>query len=313
MGNNGLRSKLKKNSFLRRRIKGIKNYKEFFGDARDFNRYYLEKAEKRGDSRYRLMLLVHNIEKGLCSNDPRPFGEEKVRQIVGILRDNPEKKDEFEYALAASSLKSWKAFHIKKGFVLPEDLADYIDKLEDNGGAGSELFETNDKLLGRRSVRDFEERELRSEDVDFALRYFSSAPTACNRQMCRVYRVKSAEAKELLIDRVLGISGFNTDAVTFFLITFDISAFDYSGERNQGYLNAGLTAMNFVNGLHKKGIGSCFLQWSNKRGDDKLVRSALGLKKSERIAVVIGAGYYKDNVKIPKSSRKNKGMIYKEI
>lgn len=315
MGKTKIESRLKKNNFLRRQVKRIKNRREFLGDASDFNRYYLETAETRGDFRYRLMLLVHSIEKGLCSAIPRPFGEDKARRIFEIIKNNPEKSGEFEYRLARSILKEWKGFYLEQGWDVPGDLFEFIDTLKSDVKSGYSLFEYSGEaeLLSRRSVRDFDNRELKQEDIDFALEYFKMAPTACNRQMCRVYFAKSPSAKKLLIDNVLGISGFNTEAVNFFFVTFDISAFDYYGERNQGYLNAGLTAMNFVNGLHLKGIGSCFLQWSNNRSTDKLVCKELGLSPSERIAVVIGAGYYKNGVKTPESARKNKDMIYKEI
>ncbi len=313
MADKSFHSSLKKNSFLRRRVKAIKNYKEFMGDAADFNRYYIEKAELKGDYSYRLMLLVHSVEKGLCSNKPRAFGKSKAKQIAEILKSSPEKAEEFEYALGISALKAWKAFHDEHGYDIPEDLYQYINNLKTIDGAGCSLFKKEKSFFGRRSVRDFENREISSEDIDYALKFFQAAPTACNRQMCSVYRVKSEEAKRLLIEKIMGISGFNTEAVTFFLITFDIASLDYFGERNQGYLNVGLTAMNFANALHQKGIGSCFLQWSNKRRDDKAVREKLGLKKSERIGVVIGAGYYKENVKTPNSVRKPILQIYKEI
>ncbi len=313
MGNNSLKSKLKNNNFLRRRVKAIKNHKEYFFDAVDFNKYYIEKAEINKDYRYTLMLLIHSLEKGLCSDNPRPFGASKVKQIITILRENTSESNEFEYQLAASALKEWLAFHLEKGYKVPEKLIEYIDGLETDKEAGCSVVEKNDSLLGRRSVRDFENREICDEDIDFALKYFQSAPTACNRQMCSIYQVKSKDLKNLLADKIIGIGSFNISAVTLFLVTFDIASLSYFGERSQGYLNAGLTAMNFVNGLHLRGVGSCFLQWSNKRSEDKLVREKLGLKKSERIGVVIGAGYYKDNVKSPKSARKDKEMIYKVI
>jgi len=310
-----IHSELKKNNFLRRQVKSIKNRREFLGDASDFNKYYLEKAQARGDYRYRLMLLVHSLEKGMCSLNPRPFGESKARQIINIISVEPKNRESFEYRLASSILKEWKKFYLEQSWTLPEDLSEYIDTLQGDIETGYSVFEksSEDSLLSRRSVRDFEERELEKADIDFALEYFRMAPTACNRQMCGICRIKTPSAKELLIDNVLGISGFNIDAVTFFLVTFDIAAFDYYGERNQGWLNSGLTAMNFVNGLHLKGIGSCFLQWSNSRGNDKYVRKELGLSESERIAVVIGAGYYKNGVKIPKSTRKDNSLLYKEI
>lgn len=73
----------------------------------------------------------------------------------------------------------------------------------------------------------------------------------------------------------------------------------------QGFFNAGLCAMNFINGLHSRGIGSCCLQWSNNYTEDTYIRKLLNLRKSERIAVVIGAGYYLNHNIIPCSCRRS--------
>lgn len=168
-------------------------------------------------------------------------------------------------------------------------------------------------LLTRHSVRNFETKDLKKTDIDFAIKCFQEAPTACNRQMCKVILVKSEEIKYLLDETIIGISGFNKDAVNYFIVTYDLAAFAYSGERQQGLFNAGLCAMNFINGLHARKIGSCCLQWSNKHTEDLKVRKALKLQDSERIAVVIAAGYYLEETEIPCSIRKDIKEIYKEI
>ena len=323
-----IKEKLKKIDFLRGIVKKIKIYREYLFDAKDFSRYYLEKAEKNGNYRYRLMLIIHNIEKGMSRSNPRPFGKEKVALMVKILKKYPEKdKNQFEYKLACATLKNWKDFYIEREWNFDEISPEVRSFIIENEGkyneAGIIVFNNprniiqNQKfeevIFSRRSVRDFEERELIQEDVDFALKCFLETPTACNRQMCRVYQIKSNKAKELLANTILGIGGFNIDTVTLFLFTYDLAAFEFYGERNQGYVNVGLTAMNFANGLHSRGIGSCFMQWSNKRSDDIKIRRELGLEKSERIGLILGAGYYKDETIIPYSKRKPIKDIYEII
>lgn len=71
--------------------------------------------------------------------------------------------------------------------------------------------------------------------------------------------------------------------------------------------------MNFVNGLHAKGIGSCCLQWSNKRNEDVEVRTKLRLRESERIGIVIGAGYYLEKNVIPCSARRNINEVFRIV
>ena len=71
--------------------------------------------------------------------------------------------------------------------------------------------------------------------------------------------------------------------------------------------------MNFANALHAQGIGSCFMQWSNKRSEDLETRKALGIGESERIAVILGAGYYKEKTLSPVSCRREPEDIYRTI
>ena len=69
--------------------------------------------------------------------------------------------------------------------------------------------------------------------------------------------------------------------------------------------------MNFVNGLQISGIGSCCLQWTNQYNEEAKVRGLLGLRKSERIEVVIGAGYYLETSTVPISNRKSKANVFR--
>ena len=71
--------------------------------------------------------------------------------------------------------------------------------------------------------------------------------------------------------------------------------------------------MNFVNALHFKGIGSCFLQWGNKHSQEVRIKKQLGIPKDEKIVIAIAAGYYKNNTLVPKSYRKRIEELYKKI
>lgn len=182
------------------------------------------------------------------------------------------------------------------------------------GGSFTDLSEKYYEVIStRHSVRNFKGDTLRPEDVEFAVNCFIETPTACNRQMCGLLYIKNPAIKKLLDKRLIGLPGFNTTNTQYFIITYDLAAFAYSGERQQGLFNAGLCATNFINGLHAKGIGSCCLQWSNKPSEDVEVRKALGLSDSERIGIVIGCGYYNDTNTIPCSARKNIKDIYRMV
>ncbi len=316
----GIKETIKGNQTLRGTVKRIKNYREFLSDAKDFSDYYEEEAEKKGDYRYRLLLYIHNLEKGMCRDNPRPFGIDKVQTIIRILKRAPEEDlEQFEYQLAVAVLKSWLQFYDSKGWEVGETERNFIKNTKEPAiKAGIELLKRNsirsetfdEVVFTRRSVRDFSGEPLKQNDIDYAINCFIAAPTACNRQMCKIYRVETAEKKNLLVETILGIGGFNLQTTNLFIITYDVAAFEFYGERNQGYLNVGLTAMSFAYGLHARGIGSCFMQWSNNRSDDSLIRKSLGISKSERIGVILGAGYYRSETMIPRSTRRDKESVY---
>ena len=71
---------------LRRFLKKINVYMAFLADAKEFNRYCMEESYLVGDYTYRLHLLVHSLEKGMCVPNPRPFGQSKCEEIVKILK-----------------------------------------------------------------------------------------------------------------------------------------------------------------------------------------------------------------------------------
>lgn len=316
---------LKKNAAFRNIGKKINIFIAFWNDADSFSHYYVEGAKRKGDYRYSIMLLVHSIEKGMCMPNPRPFGFDKVKELMAILNDYSEKNN-FEYEIGVSTLDAWKRFFDDHGWQSEKHYAEVVDFLVDKKlvyetgskkyspvtvASDSEVFERI--TFSRHSVRDYKDEPIRDEDIELALKAFVETPTACNRQMCRLIIVKSIGVKDELNKVIIGLPGFNKEHVNFFIITYDLAAFAYSGERQQGLFNAGLCTMSFVNALHVKGIGSCCLQWSNKHSEDQRIRKLLGLRESERIGVVIGAGYYLTDNTIPCSARRKIIDIYREV
>ena len=128
--------------------------------------------------------------------------------------------------------------------------------------------------------------------------------------MIKIYQVSNRENCDVITDTIYGASGFTRDTVNYFVLTYDVKSLDYYGERNQGYLNAGLVAMNLANALHSRGIGSCFIQWANTASEEQEVKNHLGISKTEHIAVVLGAGYYADEMYIAKSCRRDMEEIF---
>ena len=312
--------------FLKKVVNIIRNRNQFIKDSYRFSKFYIKLSKSEECVSYQIILLVHKLEKGMCHTNPRPFGFDKVACLLEIIENySIDKRNDFEYMLACSAVKSWLQFSVEHNWEqkIDKNIIARIKGLpESKIKAGSMIYRnpciiSNEKiekiLLSRRSVRDFTNQQIRKNDLEFAIKAFQTAPTACNRQMCKIYCIKDNSKKEVIIKCLKGIDGFNVNSLTLFLITYDLASLDYLGERYQGLLNVGLTSMNFVNGLHLRGIGSCFLQWSNTDEDAANVRTALSLPESECIGVVIAAGYYKYETIIPCSTKKQIKNVYQEV
>lgn len=323
-----LKKVIKKNQLIRRAGKKIKVYIAFFFDAKAFSENFIEEAELQNDYRYSIMLIVHSLEKGMCMSNLRPFGQNKVIKLISFLKKMESRGiDNFEYNLGLSILREWailceknnwtaqNAYHEVKSYIKLKNCTKIKTGKQFYVAPKKDLSqECSDVIFSRHSIRNFRPDLLKQEDVKFAINCFIQTPTACNRQMCGVLYIENQNIKKILDERIIGLPGFDKSSTHYFIITYDLKAFAYSGERQQGLLNVGMCATNFINALHSKGIGACCLQWSNNMSEDIIVRKALGMQVSERIGLIIGCGYYKDTATlIPCSARKPMELIYRIV
>lgn len=316
--------KLKQIAPLRRTIKKIRVFRDYFIDASFFSRFYMESEMKRGNYNYKLLLLIHSIEKGLCIKGDRPFGQMKVNTMLDII-EKYKNVGCFEYRLSIGTFINWTLYYEEKNWVTDKTylrVKEFLKKQKFDSHEEidsfinvqkphiSPLSSYDEVVSSRHSVREFENTVLDYSDIEYALRKFADSPTACNRQMCKVYFVRNTEGRNLLLKSIMGISGFDKQTVNLFVITYDTSAFDFSGERNQGMFNSGLSVMNFVNALHSIGVGTCIMQWANTHRENKTIKRALGIPQNEVIATIVGAGQYKDVTTVPKSNRRDTKDIF---
>lgn len=323
---------LKKNDSLRKLIKGIKIRKDFRRDAKDFCSNYMEAKCGVPQLEYNILLIVHSLEKGLSSKELRPFGKKKVLELIQVMGKFPEgysQKPNTPYIMGVSILRRWKdtfdenAWEKDEAYNKVEHFLS-ITSHYDTVAVGSfkytkaeaskyEGFDYLDAVKTRHSVREFSKINIKEEDIKYCIEAAIASPSACNRQMCKVYQISNPQKIAALSEVIMGLGGFEREGVNYFVFTYDIAAFSFYGERNQGYFNTGLFAMNFANALHFKGIGSCFLQWGNTAQEDEIIRAKLNIPESERIVVVLAAGYYTDETISPCSYRKTVDEVYKVL
>lgn len=320
-----VKDKIKKNRIVKNII-FQKNLYDYEKDKKFFvNNYMYSKKRTINKIEYDMLFEIHKIEKGLAViNNQRPFGSEKIKRLIEDIReyDSLCNKKSFTYNLAHSVIEEYLEFYKTNGW---DDKEEYIYAknfiLKRNGmykkeKAGAyvlkkDYFKTdisiekyNSFLTKRKSVRNFSSKKLNEEDIKKAVECAILTPTACNRQMCKIYYINSKKNKDIIEKFAQGLGLFELENSNYFLITFDIAANYFSGERNQGWFNSGLVTINFINALHSLGIGSCCIQFGNSFKEEKEFKKLLNIPSSERVAVIITAGYYDEISKIPYSTRK---------
>lgn len=318
-----MKEKIKKIPIVDRMLFKRRLISEYAYDRKFFLENYSHSEITKNTNSYNIILILHSIEKGLSSEKPRRFGVKKINDLNKLL-DSHAKFDDYEsdfaFIYAINTLRSYVEFYrLHKWTGAPEyEVAlgcvkkyDAIEAME----AGSITIYKKDYekgsridygafLKSRHSVRKYSNTAIRIDDLKKAIKMASLTPSACNRQMCRAYYIKDSNKRKRVIRVAQGFGGFEEKTINLMLVTFDVSANYFVGERNQGWLNAGLFSMNLVNALHSLGIGSCFCQFGNSTSEEEAIKKDLGISKSERIAVLIACGYYCDENRIPCSPRK---------
>lgn len=328
-----MKEKLKKIPFLYYIVKKVKEQKgslEFFKDRKFFLKHHINNKYSIKNINYDMMMEVHKLEKGFSSKNPRPFGKEKIDKLLFLLNkyDKLTKEKSFYYKYSIGCLKKYIEIYEEQRWTNLNEYKKVVNYLKNNNhtdfiSSGTfDLKLENIKgdfeidylkfLSSRHSVRSFSNQKLKDEDIKKAVLMASKTPSACNRQMCKIYKI-SKEKQKIIEKYAQGLSTFDVNNCTYFIITFDVSAFSFIGERNQGYFNAGLFSMNFVNALHSLSIGSCFIQFGNTFKEEEKLKKILNIPESERISVIIASGYYEKVSKVLFSKRKQVSEIYKEI
>ena len=303
---------------------------QFKYDKRFFKANYSHSNATQGKIGYNMLLISHALEKGMSNRNPRRFGISKVKELMRLVKQYVaygNSTEQYDYICAVNVLRSYVEFYEKQGWTDADEYKEVSKFLEKHSGVkkidvGSRRISKADFqkesaidyekfLASRHSVREFLPKRIKQADMKKAVQTAILSPSACNRQMCKVYYVSDKVKSDQIIALAQGFGGFKKETINLLVVTFDVNANYMVGERNQGWFNAGLFSMNLVNALHAIGIGSCFCQFGNSVKDEEMVKKILDIPASERVAVLIAAGYYCDEMLVPYSPRKEIGDIYR--
>jgi nitroreductase len=227
----------------------------------------------------------------------------------------------FSFINGINSLREYKKVYEEHNWTHKQEYKEVSDFLKDykeiqNQKAGAYIL-TKEELKNdydidyekfiksRHSTRNYKNMPLKIEDIKKAINMAKYSASECNRQYIKVHYYPKGKMRRNVINYSLGKGGLYLKGLNTFIITFDTNGLTGKGERNQGYFNAGLFSTNFVNALHSLGIGTCFIQFTNSVSDEEKLKNLNEIPFSERIAVILYAGYYDEKSIFCVSPRKD--------
>lgn len=267
---------------------------------------------KKDKIEWRILLLSHSLEKGLSIQNPRiDFGIEKASDLkkLLIIYDN---KESYVYKEGISVLSAYIDYRKKNNldyglFVIPNV------NFDSKGGGITKLTindvkynETNfiELCKKRHSVRNFSAKYVSIDDVKKAVQIALTCPSACNRQMIKVYTTNDIKKNSKIAKLIPGNIGFKDENCRYLILTSDMKAFDYY-EINQWYLNGGIFISYLQLAFTSNNIGSCIYQWPKIKDNNKKLKQLLNIPKNEEVLTILAVGYYKDDFVVLKAKRKN--------
>ncbi len=303
----------------------IFNVKRFYRyDRRKFSRHAfgLRFNQDQVNLRAQITLHYHALEKGLTHPNFRPgFGQKALFGIFSALDAYVAKgydlKD-IRFQTGLSTLLAYVNRHTQIGFPVNkvndklQSFLPYFDNEVAQGGVqqlskAQVLHDMGDTFAAfaatRHSVRDFGQAGVARDVLEQAFIIAESTPSVCNRQAWFTHVVEKGD----LLDKVLalqgGLSGEGRNIDKLLVVTTDNRYF-YSGkERNQGYVDGGLYAMNLVYALHAHGVATCMLNANLSLNHEKKIKELLALDEAANIVLFIAVGTFADKFKVPMSQR----------
>lgn len=296
----------------------------------DFRRYLNysgmnRSLQYRGEQAARIVMAYHQIEKGLSFEHPRPgFGREVVERVLAAVMPFVERHGFVPPATTAIGvLERYVEFNDKTGvdvgWLRPRLDALRQRALRASGDACNEggvvaltragiAASCKEGFPGffssRYSVRHFTGEAIPEEHIVSAVRLAQKTPSVCNRQAWRVHVYSGAREKSDLLALQAGSRGFGEKASLVLVVTCDLSFFVDPGERFQSWIDGGMFSMSLCLAFHDLGYGSCCLNWSKERSDDRKLHAMTGIPVQEQVIMMIAVGSLPDTFNVAYSARR---------
>jgi nitroreductase len=158
----------------------------------------------------------------------------------------------------------------------------------------------------RRSIREFEKKEIPKEIIDELMEAIIWAPSAGNLQSRKFYFVFNQKIKDDLV-RLASVQEFITRAPLVVVCCADLKIGNYYGERGENLYSVCDVAASIQNLMllaQEKGLGTCWLG----RFEEKEVAKILNLPRNLRPIAILPVGYPAEKPSAPPRISKSQAI-----
>ena len=250
-----------------------------------------------------IVMAYHVLEKGLTMPNRRvPFGVAAAARLDRLLAAwdaSPEGKTaDSRIEHARRVLAEYRA--VNSGNVAGTGLEPHFTKERFYAAVDAPFPEF---AASRHVCRHFAGTVPR-ERIERAVRVALTAPSACNREPCRIHVIEDRELRDKLLTLQGGARGFGDKADKLIVVTADLSTVRWAWERHDVYVNGGIMVMNLAYALHYEKIAHCILHWSVQPERDRAAHELLAIPGNEAIVQIFVCGEAPDEFDIAASPRR---------
>ncbi len=159
-------------------------------------------------------------------------------------------------------------------------------------------------IMGRRSVRSYQDKPVPEEEIKKILKAGAMAPSAMNRESPQYIVITNKEKIRELSDKVkdkAGVIGLGAKIAEKMKVKEDVIFYGAPllvllvGDKEKWTaIDCALAAENMMLRAYGLGIGSCYIGFMNFIGDERETLKSIGIKDSQELYCPLIFGYPKD-------------------
>ena len=275
------------------------------------------------DIEKQLLLISHSLEKGMSiPNSKIGFGIKKAEYLILYQKKYISlgfEVSSFAFRESVAVLQKWIDFSKQNGVNVDKiknesnsimKLANIADISAGFNVIGMEkVYSKIDKSLveyfisTKHSVRQYIKKPIPDDIMLNVMKMTAYAPSACNRQPCKIYWTSDMEKVGIISHLIPGNKGFEDEVPNWAFVSVDRRFFN-GAEGLQGYVNGGIYLAYFILCLHANAIGSCIFQIPIADKNVPVIKKLAGISDCEAIIAAVGFGYAADTLKFACAQRR---------